>query len=121
MLDERHMQRNKKRLEDERARLQKELCSITAAMDEEERPGMGTHMADSATQVFEQARDLAVCRGLQRTLTQVIRALEKMDNGTYRVCDRCSGPIDPARLKALPHATLCKSCQARAEVALRRR
>jgi DnaK suppressor protein len=115
------MQRNKKQLQDERARLQKELRSVNTTMDERERPGLGTHMADNATEVFEQARNLAVHQRLRVTLAEVNRALEKMDRGIYRICDHCGGPIDPARLKALPHATLCKSCQSRAELAARPR
>jgi DnaK suppressor protein len=121
VLDERRMQRNRKWLEEERARLQMEITSVSAAMDERERPGLGTHMADSATEVFEQARNLAVNQRLRRTLEQVDRALLKMDNGSYRVCDQCGGPIDPARLKALPYATYCMSCQARLELGNRSR
>jgi DnaK suppressor protein len=115
------MQRIRKELEDLRARLDREVSTLESPMDERERPGYGTHMADEATDVFEQTRNLAVHQRLRRTLDDVNRALEKMDNGTYRECDRCKGPIDPARLKALPHATLCKRCQARLEVAPRRR
>jgi len=111
----------RKQLEDERSRLQRELITVNTKMDERERPGLGTHMADDATEVFEQTRNLAVHQRLRRTLDDVNRALEKMDNGTYRECDRCGGKIDPARLKALPHATLCKSCQAILESAQRPR
>jgi DnaK suppressor protein len=115
------MQRNKESLEAEQARLQNELSCMNAAMDERERPGYGTHMADNASEVFEQAKTLAVCQRLRLTLVEVNRALEKMDQGVYMVCDRCGKRIDPARLKALPHATLCKSCQARAELGSRSR
>jgi len=121
VLDERRMQRNRKWLEDERTRLQSELGSVSTAMDERERPGLGTHMADNATEVFEQARNLAVNQRLRSTLRAVNRALEKMESGTYRICDQCGGPIDPARLKALPYAVLCKSCQERFELATRPR
>jgi DnaK suppressor protein len=121
VLDEQRMQRNKEWLLEERTRLQAEIRSVSAPMDERERPGLGTHMADNATEVFEQARNLAVGQRLRSTLEQVNRALDKMDKGTYRVCDQCGGPIDPARLKALPHATYCKSCQARLELAARPR
>ena len=115
MLDEERMQRNREWLEDEQARLQNELSSNSTAMDERERPGYGTHMADNATEVFEQAKNLAVRTRLRYTLEEINRALEKMYQGVYMVCDRCGERIDPARLKALPHATLCKSCQARLE------
>ena len=117
MLDEKRLRRNRQKLEDERARLQAELLNCTGPMiDEHERPGYGTHMADSATEVFEQAKNLAVRQRLRHTLGLVNRALEKMDKGIYGVCERCGESIDPARLKALPYATLCMSCQARVEL-----
>jgi len=121
VLDERRMQRNRQRLEAERDRLRQELDRLTAVMDDRERPGLSTHMADHGSEVFEQAKNLAVGERLRETLQSVIKALQKMDRGTYTVCDRCGGQIDPARLKALPHATLCKPCQALMERAPRSR
>ena len=115
MLDEKRMQRNREWLEDQRARLLSELSGTESAMDEAERPGLGTHMADSATEVFEQAKNLAVHQRLHSTLELVEKALGKMDKGVYGCCERCGEPIDPARLKALPYAALCMACQARAE------
>jgi RNA polymerase-binding transcription factor DksA len=72
-------------------------------------------MADNATEVFEQAKNLAVCQRLRYTLELVNRALDKMDKGVYGFCEKCGQRIDPARLKALPYATLCMACQARTE------
>jgi DnaK suppressor protein len=115
MLDEKRMQRNRKWLEEQRARLLRELSGTESAMDQSERPGLGTHMADNATEVFEQAKNLAVHTSLQRTLELVERALQKMHDGSYGYCEKCGEAIDPARLKALPYAALCMSCQARAE------
>jgi RNA polymerase-binding transcription factor DksA len=34
------------------------------------------------------------------------------------LCKQCGREIDPARLKALPYATLCLSCQQRRESSL---
>jgi len=115
MLDKKRMQRNRKWLESERARLQRELSSWTTLLGENDRPGLGTHMADYGTEVSEQAVNQAVRRRMSHTLDLVDRALEKMDKGTYRVCDKCGGSIDPARLKAHPYATLCMPCQKRTE------
>lgn len=120
MLDAKRIERNRIRLEDQRARLQTQLNSTASTMDEQERPGYSTHMAEQASEVFEQAKSLAVRQQLRRTLEEVNRALEKMDQGTYGICEACGGQIDPARLKALPHALLCMTCQARAERIVRR-
>jgi DnaK suppressor protein len=37
----------------------------------------------------------------------VVRALEKLDEGTYGSCDVCGRPIPEGRLEALPWAVLC--------------
>jgi DnaK suppressor protein len=121
VLDEKRMQRNRTRLEELRARLLGELSGTESAMDQSERPGLGTHMADNATEVFEQAKNLAVHTSLHHTLELVEKALQKMDKGVYGCCERCGEPIDPARLKALPYAALCMACQARAEHGVRPR
>jgi DnaK suppressor protein len=109
------MQRNREWLEEQRARLLTELSGTESPMDASERPGLGTHMADNASEVFEQAKNLAVHTSLHRTLELVEKALQKMDKGVYGCCEKCGEPIDPARLKALPYAALCMACQARAE------
>ena len=116
MLTEKRLQRNRQWLLDERARLKSDLTSIDAAKDSSERPGLGTHMADNASDVFEQAKNAAVQSRLRNSLTLVERALEKLEKGTYGSCERCGQPIDPARLKALPHCALCMACQSRAEL-----
>jgi len=50
---------------------------------------------------------------LNDALAAVGHALEKYEAGTYGICDLCSRPIEPARLEALPQATLCLECKAR--------
>ncbi len=101
------------RLEAEKERLLTELSQTNIV--ERENLGYGNHMADDATEVFEQAKDLALRQNLERLLEQVEDALERFEMGTYGLCERCGKEIDPARLKALPYATLCLSCQQRRE------
>jgi DnaK suppressor protein len=54
-------------------------------------------------------------QNLERLLDQVEDALERFEAGAYGLCKQCGREIDPARLKALPYATLCLSCQQRRE------
>jgi RNA polymerase-binding protein DksA len=77
--------------------------------------GLGNHMADDGTEAFEQAASLALRRNQERTLERIEKALVRMEAGTYGLCECCGSEIDFARLKALPHATLCIDCQPRAE------
>lgn len=103
----------RKRLEAERRRLMAELERL--AVTEQENPGYSTHIADDATEVFENAKNQALRQNLQRLLGQVNDALAKFDQGTYGLCEVCGDTIDRARLKALPYATLCLKCQRQRE------
>jgi DnaK suppressor protein len=42
--------------------------------------------------------------------TDVVRALEKLDDGTYGLCDRCGALIPEERLEARPWSVLCVRC-----------
>jgi RNA polymerase-binding protein DksA len=70
-------------------------------------------MADDATEAFEQAKGLALRQNAEQLLAQVTDALERFEQGSYGICERCGVEIDPARLEALPYATLCLRCQQR--------
>jgi len=76
---------------------------------------MPTHMADLGTDNFEQEFTLNLIQTEQITLRDIDEALEKIEAGTYGLCESCSKPIPPTRLKALPHARLCLDCKRREE------
>ena len=103
----------KKRLEEERVRLKEQISQLT--IGGQEHPGYGNHMADDATEVFEQAKNLALRQTLERQLEQVERALERFERGTYGYCLDCGEEIDSARLKAIPSVSLCIDCMQRRE------
>lgn len=56
---------------------------------------------------------------MNQRLTQVQAALKRFDEGKYGLCAKCNTHINPERLKAIPYAALCVSCQARFERANR--
>lgn len=69
------------------------------------------HPADLATDTFHRELDVGLTVGLNRRLGLIERAEEKLDEGSYGVCDRCGGPIGEARLSAMPDAIYCVDCQ----------
>jgi len=87
------------RLQEEQRRLRTEI-----AEEELENPEPMTYgsQAAAATQVFDQNRQRALRERALRELSEVDAALQRIDAGTYGRCKRCSQPIDPARLDALP-------------------
>jgi DnaK suppressor protein len=107
----------KQRLESEREELLGELATQTTngAINGQvvggEHAGYGNHMADDASEIFEQEKNLALQKNLQELLAKVERALRKYDQGTYGLCETCGEVIDPARLEALPYATQCLPCK----------
>ena len=103
-------QQLRKLLEVERAELM-EAIGHYEVLARHKKPGLGNHMADDATEAFDQAASLALHLNEQALLGQVEAALARMDKGEYGVCTRCGSAIDFARLKAIPHAELCIRCQ----------
>ena len=98
-------------LESEQARLKTVIAQ--GELNGSENLGYGNHMADDASEAFEQAKDLALRQNAEKVLSQINDALERFEQGTYGLCERCGSEIDPARLKALPYVTLCLRCQQR--------
>lgn len=77
--------------------------------------GYGNHIADDATETYEQSKGFSLQRNEAGLLGQVDYALRKFDQGTYGICESCGAPIDRARLKAIPYALYCLKCQTRRE------
>jgi RNA polymerase-binding transcription factor DksA len=69
--------------------------------------GYSNHMADDATEAFDQAVDVALKRTLEGSMEEVEQALGKFDKGTYGLCETCGGRIERARLEILPQARYC--------------
>jgi len=68
---------------------------------------------EEATESFELERRLALEKRMRDQLADIEHALNKFNQGTYGLCDSCGQPIDPARLEALPQASLCLECKAK--------
>lgn len=105
-------------LEDERTRLLEELEAMEEHTPEvEDQVGMDIgggydeDLADVASSTFEREKGLALESSVQQMLAQVEEALARVDEGTYGICQRCGDPIDVARLRVLPFATLCIRCK----------
>ncbi|PKO23396.1 MAG: conjugal transfer protein TraR [Chloroflexi bacterium HGW-Chloroflexi-1] len=95
---------------EEQAQLRQQLANLTI-VSHDANPGLGNHMADDATAAFDQATSVSLRRGQQLVLEDIDQALQRMAAGAYGLCQRCGEEIDFARLKAIPHATLCMGCQ----------
>ena len=103
------------RLDSEQKRLILQLEQLKASIrpaDERREGSPFGKREEEAAESFELAKRVALEERLRNQLTEVEHALHKFDEGTYGLCDACGQPIDPARLEALPQASLCLSCKA---------
>jgi len=106
----------RRQLLEEQKKLQEQLARLEAAQTAQyEDIGYSNHIADDATDAFEQTVGVALQRKVEATLDEVTQALAKLDDGTYGLCETCGARIDRARLEALPYARYCMDCQARQE------
>jgi DnaK suppressor protein len=72
--------------------------------------GFGKRIGDGTTEAISRRTDIGVGRTLEASEARVTRALEKLAEGSYGICDRCGEPIAPARLEASPDSVRCIDC-----------
>ncbi len=100
-------------------RLREELIESGAAPgpddDLPEEASLEQHQADVGTETFDRERDLSILQQIEAELDDVERALRRLDEGSYGVCEACGGPIDDERLRVRPEARFCVADQEVAE------
>ncbi|MFT5318330.1 MAG: DnaK suppressor protein [Chlamydiales bacterium] len=77
--------------------------------------GYSQHQADEGTDGFTKVISLELSNKEKILLKQVERALEKIDDETYGVCDITGELIPLNRLEAVPYATMTVQAQERIE------
>lgn len=106
----------RERLEEDRQRLQTEIADMSNLRAQSDDPTLdvesySNHPANIGSETYERERNLGLIDNLKRQLEATEAALAKFEEGTYGVCSNCGRQIDPERLEALPHATLCINCK----------
>lgn len=71
--------------------------------------------ADRATAESDRAFTLRLRDRERKLIRKIQEALERIEDGTYGMCEECGEDISVARLKARPVTTLCIKCKARQE------
>jgi RNA polymerase-binding protein DksA len=105
-------------LEEERRRLVAEIDVAEhdlADLLRDSGDGAGDDQADAGTKTFEREHEMSLANNSRDMLAQADRALSRIDDGTYGICESCGNPIGKLRLQAFPRATLCVTCKQREE------
>lgn len=103
-------------LEEQIAELRADIA-VSASQIAEGDPseGAGDDQADAGAKTYAREHELALAYNSQDLLAQSERAVQRMDAGTYGICEVCGEPIGKARLQVFPRATLCVTCKQREE------
>lgn len=113
------MEKYKTKLEEEKKLLEEELATMGKvdktgdwqATPEDEMANQEVQdeadMADRSEDFEERASKLDL---LEKRLNDINKALERLANQTYDVCEKCGGKIEMDRLDVNPAARTCKAC-----------
>ncbi|MEX1177303.1 MAG: TraR/DksA C4-type zinc finger protein, partial [Nitriliruptor sp.] len=78
-------------------------------LDEAAVVAFGKRVGDGTTEAVERISTTLTARSIAASLAEVERALEKVDAGTFGICDVCGDPIPVERLEARPFTSRCVS------------
>ncbi len=118
-MDKETLQQLKKKLEDQKDKIEKELESI-AQKDPKLKGDYDTRFPDfgapqspdeSALEVAAYESTLPIEYALELKLLDINKAIEKTAKGKYGQCEKCGQEIDIKRLMAKPEAKTCAQCQ----------
>jgi DnaK suppressor protein len=107
----------RKRLMEQREELQNQLTAIeesATGLSQSEMSGEVSYdedFADAGSFTFEREKEFSIANNVTDLRSKTDRALHRIEEGSYGICDSCGKPIESARLKALPHVTLCLKCK----------
>ena len=121
MLNKKDLKHFEERLLEERKKLMGQLGYLEKTMNQTQRDSSGDlsaysfHMADMGTDAMEREKAFLFASAEGRLLYHVNEALRRLYRNEYGICESCGKEIGKARLEAIPHVTLCVSCQEKQE------
>lgn len=102
----------RKELEERRDSVRERLAVLAQRPELGTAQGFGKRIGDGTTEAVSRLTDIGVGDSLERVLARTERAVAKLDDGSYGICDVCGDPIPPGRMRALPDGVLCLKCAA---------
>ncbi len=109
------LNRMKTRLEVKRDELRANIAGLTEAnpvpTDTIEAGQTPQDFEDIAVDFLETQQEQSILANEQALLTEVLRALKRIDDGTYGTCENCGKLIPEKRLEAIPWAARDVKCE----------
>ena len=101
----------RRELGDRLASLDAEVGELTAvSRDPASAISFGKRIGDGTNEAVDRLTNVGAAEQLDAMRADVVRALAKLEDGTYGLCDRCGLSIPDERLEARPWSVLCVRC-----------
>jgi DnaK suppressor protein len=113
-LDQKTIARFKKILLKEREQIVGEVKQIVESSKEMGQDGI-QDIGDEAANIYNKQILLSLNENERLRLKEVDESLDRIENGTYGICEECGGPISMKRLEVRPVAKYCVPCLTRLE------
>ncbi|MFA5157852.1 MAG: TraR/DksA C4-type zinc finger protein [Patescibacteria group bacterium] len=104
-IDEKFLAKQKKRLKTEKIKLEKKITEL------EKYPDYGRGEDDNAREFEDFETNLSVDTQLKLLLKKINIALSSIEKSTYGRCTICKQEIENGRLKLMPYAAICVTCE----------
>jgi DnaK suppressor protein len=113
-MDDPELQAIRAELEARRDSARARIAALSKRPERGSALGFGKRIGDGTTEAVSRLTDIGVGQSLEQTLVRTERALRKLDEGTYGLCDHCGEAISPGRMRALPDGVSCLKCASKA-------
>jgi DnaK suppressor protein len=102
----------RRELEERRDRAREQVAALAKRPELGAAQGFGKRIGDGTVEAISRLTEIGVGSSLEQRLGRTERALAKLGDETYGLCDACGEPIAPARLAAMPDSVMCVACAA---------
>ena len=117
-MDQEFIKEIREKLVEEKKKIEKELKTVSKNDKSGRFPGdaeatfpeYGDSLEENTDEVITYQENLSASSNLENYVGDVEKAIEKIDQGTYGVCEKCNIEISEDRIKAFPAARICIDC-----------
>ena len=92
------------------AEVRGQIASLTAPPEQAAGLQFGKRVGEGTTEAISRFNDVGVANDLHAIEERLERAIEKLTEGSYGICDECGAPIPHGRLAARPESVVCVDC-----------
>jgi RNA polymerase-binding transcription factor len=92
------------------AGVREQIAELTRPPEQNTEVQFGKRVGDGTTEAITRFTDVGVANDLHAIEERIDRALDKLTEDSYGLCDECGVPIAPGRLRVVPESVLCLDC-----------